>query len=58
MWVGIKARKPGLDVALGAQGQPLQDVLDEKITPSYAERVYGVAIDIQLGKIDEAARTR
>ena len=35
----------------------LDDVLDEKISPEYAERVYGVAIDIGAAAID-VQRTR
>jgi N-methylhydantoinase B len=46
--------------ATGGHGDPftrdpglvLEDVLDEKFTPSYAERVYGVAIDLVQGKVD------
>ncbi|MEQ9642327.1 MAG: hydantoinase B/oxoprolinase family protein [Alphaproteobacteria bacterium] len=36
----------------------LADVLDEKVTPAQAERVYGVAIDPATGTIDAAATTR
>ena len=35
----------------------LDDVLDEKISPQYAERVYGVAIDVNAVAVD-ARRTR
>jgi N-methylhydantoinase B len=35
----------------------LADVLDEKITPDYAERAYGVAIDVRAGAVDHV-RTR
>jgi N-methylhydantoinase B len=35
----------------------LEDVLDGKLSPAYAERTYGVAVDIQMGKVD-VERTR
>jgi N-methylhydantoinase B len=46
--------------ATGGHGNPLlrdpalvlEDVLDEKITPTYAEQVYGVAIDTAGGGVD------
>ncbi len=31
----------------------LVDVLDEKISPAYAEREYGVVIDVEAGRVDE-----
>jgi N-methylhydantoinase B len=38
----------------------LRDVLEEKITPAYARREYGVAIDVATGKVraEETARLR
>jgi N-methylhydantoinase B len=41
-------------------GRVLQDVLDRKFSPAYAERVYGIAIDLAKGAVrdDRTAELR
>jgi N-methylhydantoinase B len=36
----------------------LEDVLDDKISPAYAEREYGVALNLEAGKVDTTGTAR
>jgi N-methylhydantoinase B len=60
----VKAQNQLLHVQPGAGGygdpwqrdphRVLEDVLDEKMTVAYAEKVYGVVIDSQTLRLDQA----